>query len=221
MKLAIAGAGGRMGRVLTEVVHATPGCTVVGGLEPPGSVLVGTPMGKTGAVISDDVAALFKTIDGLIDSLCLDFNLTDEGDVSSFLGIDMKNLPDGSYELMQPGFIDQIIHKDGLELELKEHSTPVTTKLKSKDKDSEAWEYTWNYRKGIGMLNYLSATTQKDILFATHQCACFMNKPMRVHKIAVKCIIHYLKSTCTKGYIIHPSVEKWLDCYVDADFADM
>ena len=67
MKLAIAGAGGRMGRVLTEVVHATPGCTVVGGLEPPGSVLVGTPMGKTGAVISDDVAALFKTIDGLID----------------------------------------------------------------------------------------------------------------------------------------------------------
>ena len=67
MKLAIAGAGGRMGRVLTEVVHATPGCTVVGGLEPPGSALVGTPMGKTGAVISDDVAALFKTIDGLID----------------------------------------------------------------------------------------------------------------------------------------------------------
>jgi len=118
------------------------------------------------------------TIDGLIDSLCLDFNLTDEGDVSSFLGIDMKNLPDGSYELMQPGFIDQIIHKDGLELELKEHSTPVTTKLKSKDKDSEAWEYTWNYRKGIGMLNYLSATTQKDILFATHQCAHFVNKPM-------------------------------------------
>jgi 4-hydroxy-tetrahydrodipicolinate reductase len=67
MKIAIAGAGGRMGRVLTEVVHATPGCTVVGGLEPKGSALVGTPMGKTGAVITDDPAALFKTIDGIID----------------------------------------------------------------------------------------------------------------------------------------------------------
>ena len=67
MKLAIAGAGGRMGRVLTEVVSANPGCSIVGGLEPKGSALVGTPMGKTGAVISDDPAALFETIDGIID----------------------------------------------------------------------------------------------------------------------------------------------------------
>ncbi len=67
MKLAIAGAGGRMGRVLTEVVSATPGCSVVGGLEPKGSALIGTPMGKTGAVISDDPMALFKSIDGIID----------------------------------------------------------------------------------------------------------------------------------------------------------
>ena len=29
MKLAIAGAGGRMGRVLTDVIHATPGCAIV------------------------------------------------------------------------------------------------------------------------------------------------------------------------------------------------
>ncbi len=67
MRIAIAGAGGRMGRVLTEVVSATPGCIVVGGLEPRGSALVGTPMGKSGAVISDDPASLFKTIDGIID----------------------------------------------------------------------------------------------------------------------------------------------------------
>ena len=67
MKLAIAGAGGRMGRVLTDVIHATPGCTVVGGLEPKGSALVGTPMGKTGALITDDPAALLQKIDGIID----------------------------------------------------------------------------------------------------------------------------------------------------------
>jgi 4-hydroxy-tetrahydrodipicolinate reductase len=67
MKIAIAGAGGRMGRVLTEVVHATPGCAVVGGLEARGSALVGTPMGKTGALISDDPASLLQVIDGIID----------------------------------------------------------------------------------------------------------------------------------------------------------
>jgi len=71
------------------------------------------------------------------------------------------------------------------------------------------------------MLNYIAAMTQKDILFATHQCAHFSNRPMRVQEIAIKQIVQYLKSTHTKGYIINPSVEKWLDCYVDANFAGM
>ncbi len=67
MKLAIAGAGGRMGRVLTRIIQETEGCTVAGGLEPKGSPLVGTAMGSTGAMISDDPAALFKNIDGIVD----------------------------------------------------------------------------------------------------------------------------------------------------------
>jgi 4-hydroxy-tetrahydrodipicolinate reductase len=67
MKIAIAGAGGRMGRVLARVFQETPGCSVVGGLEIKGSPLVGTAMGETGATITDDPAALFKTIDAIID----------------------------------------------------------------------------------------------------------------------------------------------------------
>ena len=47
----------------------------------------------------------------------------------------------------------------------------------------------------------------KNILFTTHQCVHFANKPMQVHKLAVKQIIHYLKSTCMKGYIIHLAAE--------------
>ncbi len=67
MKIAIAGAGGRMGRVLTRVFNETPGCAVVGGLEIKGSPLVGAAMGDTGAIITDDAATLFKSIDAVID----------------------------------------------------------------------------------------------------------------------------------------------------------
>ena len=67
MKIAIAGAGGRMGRVLTRVFNETPGCAVVGGLEIKGSPLVGAAMGDTGAIITDDPATLFKSIDAVID----------------------------------------------------------------------------------------------------------------------------------------------------------
>jgi 4-hydroxy-tetrahydrodipicolinate reductase len=73
MKLAIAGAAGRMGRVLTRIVHETEGAEVAGGLEPKGSVHVGADMGilagagPLGVTIGDDPLALFARIDGIID----------------------------------------------------------------------------------------------------------------------------------------------------------
>jgi 4-hydroxy-tetrahydrodipicolinate reductase len=73
MRLAIAGAAGRMGRVLTRIVHETPGAKVAGGLEPKGSTCVGEDMGvlagfgAIGVRISDDPLALLTGIDGIID----------------------------------------------------------------------------------------------------------------------------------------------------------
>ena len=73
MKLSIAGAAGRMGRVLTRIIHETEGCSVAGGLEAKDSAHMGAEMGALagmgpiGAVISDDPVALFKNIDGIVD----------------------------------------------------------------------------------------------------------------------------------------------------------
>lgn len=73
MKLAIAGAAGRMGRVLTRIVHETEGAEVAGGLELKGSPHVGADLGELagvgalGVAITDDPVALFKKIDGIID----------------------------------------------------------------------------------------------------------------------------------------------------------
>ena len=73
MKLAIAGAGGRMGRVLTRIVHETAGAEIAGGLEPKGSPHIGADMGTLagigalGVAITDDPLALFTRIDGIID----------------------------------------------------------------------------------------------------------------------------------------------------------
>ncbi len=73
MRLAIAGAAGRMGRVLTRIVHEAEGAEVAGGLEPMGSVAVGADMGTLagvgalGVAVSGDPLALFTRIDGIID----------------------------------------------------------------------------------------------------------------------------------------------------------
>jgi 4-hydroxy-tetrahydrodipicolinate reductase len=73
MKLAIAGAGGRMGRELARVVSQTPGCMLAGGLEARGSAYVGLDYGSllgTSALdvkITDDANALLPLVDGIID----------------------------------------------------------------------------------------------------------------------------------------------------------
>ena len=73
MKLAIAGAAGRMGRVLTRIINQTPGAEVAGGLEPKGSPHVGGDMGELAGVgrldvaITDDPIALLTHVDGIID----------------------------------------------------------------------------------------------------------------------------------------------------------
>jgi 4-hydroxy-tetrahydrodipicolinate reductase len=62
-----------MGRVLTRIVHETPGAEVAGGIEPRGSAHVGADMGVLAGIgpldvtISDDPLALFTRIDGIID----------------------------------------------------------------------------------------------------------------------------------------------------------
>jgi hypothetical protein len=71
------------------------------------------------------------------------------------------------------------------------------------------------------MLTYLSTSTRPDIAFAIHQCARFCTQPKRLHEIAVRRIIPYLRGTKDKGYILKPTSNKTLDCYVDTDFAGL
>ncbi len=73
MKIAIAGAAGRMGRVLTRIVNETPGLEVAGGIEPKGSAHIGSDMGTLAGIGTLDVAVtdnpqeLLSRIDGVID----------------------------------------------------------------------------------------------------------------------------------------------------------
>lgn len=73
MRLAIIGAGGRMGRTLTRLVHETEGCEVAGGTERPGSEYAGEDMGvlaglgPINATVTETPLDLFASIDGVID----------------------------------------------------------------------------------------------------------------------------------------------------------
>jgi len=72
MKIAIAGASGRMGRMLIETVLNSPDVTLSGALDRAGSAAIGQDAGAflgkdTGVRITDDIDAVFAASDCLID----------------------------------------------------------------------------------------------------------------------------------------------------------
>ena len=73
MKVAVMGAGGRMGQALTRVLSETPGCAIAGGIEAKGSPLVGRDLGEVagldpvGVAITDNPIPVFAHIDGVLD----------------------------------------------------------------------------------------------------------------------------------------------------------
>ncbi len=73
MRLVVTGAAGRMGRTLVKAIHETPGLTLTGALERPGSpeleqdagTLAGLP--PLGVPITDDALPLLTHADGIVD----------------------------------------------------------------------------------------------------------------------------------------------------------
>ena len=148
-------------------------------------------------------------------------DVTDEGNVEDFLGVNIERRPDGSVKLSQPHLVDQILKDLKMDRQpLKVKETPAaSSKILSKHPTSEKFDNSFHYRSVIGKLNYLEKCTRPDISYATHQCARFTENPKVEHGKAVRWIARYLKGTRNEGIIMQPKVSNDLELYVDADFA--
>jgi 4-hydroxy-tetrahydrodipicolinate reductase len=73
MRLAVMGAGGRMGRMLVQAIHSAPEARLAAALEREGPDLIGQDagvlagLGPLGVTITGDLSALAGQIDGLVD----------------------------------------------------------------------------------------------------------------------------------------------------------
>jgi hypothetical protein len=102
------------------------------------------------------------------------FTLSEEDDVSAYLGVKMElDEETGIVSMKQPFLIQRIIDLLGdavKEANIKD--TPAVYKeILHKGEDGPEQKQGWKYRSAIGMLNYLVASTRPDCLYAVHQCA--------------------------------------------------
>jgi len=168
-----------------------------------------------------------KDIEKVLDSFDNDgdqynWEMTREGAVNEFLGIDINRLVGDSYELTQKGLIKQVLGATGMvDCNVKPTPTKSEGPLGS-DVNGRPASKSWSYASVIGMLLYLASNSRPDIAFAVHQCARFTHSPKASHEEAVLRIMRYLQGTKDNGLIFRPNMKAIsVDCYVDADFAGL
>ena len=83
--------------------------------------------------------------------------LTDEGDISNYLGVNIKKYSDGTFKLLQSHLVEKIINHVGLTVStsFKERETSAGKPVLHKDEYSQGRKCVYNYRAAVGILSYI------------------------------------------------------------------
>jgi hypothetical protein len=140
--------------------------------------------------------------------------------IDKYLGVEIKQLDDSSFEHTQPFLIERVTKFLGIDNgRTHEKLTLVGKPLLNKDLNGFPCKYDWEYCTAIGMLIYLTRSVRPDIAMVVHQCAHFSVNPMRSHEQAVMQKGWYHLSTKAQGMIYRPNSSKENEVYLDTDFA--
>lgn len=149
--------------------------------------------------------------------LAAEFDMKDLGLLHYFLGLDVWQKKNYIF-LNQEKYTTDILTRFGM-MECKPLATPMETnlhKLKIEAEDSEPTDPTL-YRQIVGSLMYL-VNTHPNICYVTNVLSHFMCEPKKIHLMAAKHILRYLRGTIGLG-LKYENVEIQLEGYSDSDWA--
>jgi hypothetical protein len=145
-----------------------------------------------------------------------EFEMKDLGLIHYFLGLEVWQSPERIF-LNQGKYMVEILKRFDM-LECKSMNTPMEVKLKLLvDTSSDLIDDTL-YRQIIGSLMYLT-NTRLDICFVVNTLSQFLVEPRRVHLVAAKHVMRYLKGTMDYGLSYDGDHDFTLSGYTDADWA--
>nr|XP_017251133.1 PREDICTED: uncharacterized mitochondrial protein AtMg00810-like [Daucus carota subsp. sativus] len=144
-----------------------------------------------------------------------EFEMTDIGQMSYFLGVEVKQSKDGIF-MCQKKYAEQILKKFRME-ECKPVSTPAEASIKLRiDSTRESVNPTL-FKSLVGSLRYLTFT-RPDIMYAVGLVCRYMEKPKQDHFMAAKRILRYIKGTLDHGLFYTHSQNSKLVGYSDSDY---
>ncbi|GJZ23402.1 putative ribonuclease H-like domain-containing protein [Tanacetum coccineum] len=143
------------------------------------------------------------------------FQMSSMGELTFFLGLQVKQQPDGIF-ISQDKYVADILKKFDF-CSIKTATTPIeSNKPLVKDEDGVDVD-VHVYRSMIGSLMYLTAS-RPDIMFAVCACARFQVTPKASHLNAVKRIFRYLKHQPKLGLWYPRDSPFELEAFLDSDY---
>jgi hypothetical protein len=147
--------------------------------------------------------------------LVAEFEMKDLGLMHYFLGLEVWQSPKRIF-LNQGKYTVEILNRFDM-LECKPMNTPMEAKLKLLvDTSTDLIDATL-YRQIIGSLMYLT-NTRPDICFTMNTLSQFLVEPKRVHLVAAKHAMRYLKGTMDYGLSYDGDHDFTLSGYIDANW---
>nr|GFB41194.1 putative ribonuclease H-like domain-containing protein [Tanacetum cinerariifolium] len=145
-----------------------------------------------------------------------EFEMSAMGELTFFLGLQVKQLPDGIF-ISQGKYVKNMLKKFDME-SMRTATTPYEVpQHKSKD-DPDDVVNVHLLRSMIGSLMYLTAS-RPDILFAVSACSRHQVTPLISHLNAVKKIFKHLKGQPNLGLWYPRDYPFQLEVYSDSDYA--
>ena len=145
-----------------------------------------------------------------------EFEMTDKGEMSYFLGIEIQQGGDGIF-VSQKKYAEDILQKFKME-NCKPMRTPIVPgSTITKEGEGKLINPTL-YKSLVGSLRYLTAT-RPDILYAVGLISRYMETPRDSHWQAAKRILRYIQGTRNHGLYYAYGGNAKLHGYSDSDWA--
>ena len=153
-------------------------------------------------VLYVDDLIITSSNDGLIYEtkmkLSAQFEMKDLGELKYFLGIEVVKCPHGLM-LSQRKYMLDMLRQFGMQY-CKPIQTPMETSMKLDATDGYVIADVKMYQQMVGNLIYLTIT-RPDIAFSVGIVSRYMQEPKKVHLVAAKRILRYIKGTLDYGIL--------------------
>ncbi|KAK6163788.1 hypothetical protein DH2020_000652 [Rehmannia glutinosa] len=144
------------------------------------------------------------------------FEMSMMGELTFFLGLQVKQMQDGTF-ISQTKYTRDLMKKFGMEDKSSVKIHMNTSAKMDMDADGKAIDLT-KYRALIGSLLYLTVS-RPDITYVVGVCARFQSAPKESHMTATKRILRYLKGNQEVGLWYPKEGGFKLIGYSDSDYA--